>query len=194
MSKPFSDPILEKIRQQLDVPHFISTNDVFHDMLSCIIEQQIHYRSSKRIFAKALERSGLERVTIETFDLFEKLGISQLKLSMSKYETLMAFTNFWRNNTLDFSTLTDEEVKAALSGIKGIGTWTIDMILLYTLQRPNVFPVDDFHLKQVMISLYKLHPTQKLKTNMLAIAAQWENQKSLATLYLLDWKKQQKVN
>lgn len=193
MDKPFSDPILEKIRQQLAVPYFITTNDVFHDVLSCIVEQQIHYRSSKRIFAKALERSGLERVSLETFDLFEKHGLSQLKLSMSKFETLMAFSDFWRNNTQDFSLLTDEEVKTALSGIKGIGTWTIDMILLYTLQRPNVFPVDDFHVKQVMISLYQLHPTQKLKANMLAIAEQWGNQKSLATLYLLDWKKQQKM-
>ena len=193
MSKPFNDPIIEQIRQQLAVPHISSTNDVFHDVLSCIVEQQIHYRSTKRIFAKALERSGLERVSLETFAIFEKHGLSQLQLSLSKFETLMAFIDFWRNNTQDFSLLSDEEVKRALSGIKGIGTWTIDMILLYTLQRPNVFPVDDFHVKQIMISLYQLHPIQKLKANMLAIAEQWGNEKSLATLYLLDWKKQQKI-
>lgn len=193
MSKPFNDPIIEQIRQQLAVPHISSTKDVFHDVLSCIVEQQIHYRSTKRIFAKALERSGLERVSLETFAIFEKHGLSQLQLSLSKLKTLMAFIDFWRNNTQDFSLLSDEEVKRALSGIKGIGTWTIDMILLFTLQRPNVFPVDDFHVKQIMISLYQLHPTQKLKANMLAIAEQWDHEKSLATLYLLDWKKQQKI-
>jgi DNA-3-methyladenine glycosylase II len=75
-----------------------------------------------------------------------------------------------------------------LSGIKGIGKWTIDMILLYTLERPNIFPSDDFHLKQIMTSLYHLHPKAKLRAQMLKVAEQWGNQKSLATLYLLAWK------
>ena len=64
------------------------------------------------------------------------------------------------------------------------------MILLYTLQRPCVFPFDDFHLKQVMTTLYGLNPKAKLKAQMLEIAEKWENQQSLAVLYLLAWKNQ----
>lgn len=67
------------------------------------------------------------------------------------------------------------------------------MVLLYTLKRPNIFPVDDFHLKQVMIYLYQLDPKNKLKSQMLQIAEKWGNQKSLAVLYLLEWKKQNKL-
>lgn len=188
-----ADPIIGNIIQQLEKPTIISTNDVFHDLMSCIIEQQIHYRSTKRIFAKALERAGIERLSIHNFHLLEELALSQIKLSMNKLETINAFVAYWTKNTLDFNTLSDEEVIKELASIKGIGKWTIDMILLYTLQRPTIFPFDDFHLKQIMIDFYKLNPTVKLKAQMLEIANNWGDQKSLAVLYLLAWKKQNKV-
>ncbi len=183
-----NDSILEAVILQIPKPIIESTNDVFHDLMSCIIEQQIHYRSTKRIFAKALERASIDHLTIHNFHLFEKHSLSQIKLAMSKYETMMAFIDYWRNNTKDFNTLSDEEVINELSSIKGIGKWTIDMILLYTLQRRNVFPYDDFHLKQIMISLYKLNEKTKLKAQMLQVAENWGQEKSLAVLYLLAYK------
>jgi DNA-3-methyladenine glycosylase II len=178
-----SDPILEKIMLQVAKPVFISTNDVFNDIMSCILEQQIHYRSTKRIFARALERAGIEHLSVENFHL------SQIKLSMNKIETMHSFVEYWSVNTLDFNQLTDEEVETQLSTIKGIGKWTKDIILLYTLQRPNVFPYDDFHLKEIMVKLYGLNPNVKLKAQMLEVAEKWGSQKSLAVLYLLETKK-----
>jgi DNA-3-methyladenine glycosylase II len=187
-----TDPILEKIIAQIELPIINSTKDIFHDLMSCIIEQQIHYRSTKRIFAKALERANIEYLTLDNFHLIEKHSLPQIKLAMGKYETMMSFIEYWSNNTLDFKKLSDEEVIKELSSIKGIGKWTIDMILLYTLERPNIFPFDDFHLKQIMVSLYKLDPNAKLKAQMLAVSEKWANQKSISVLYLLEWKKQNK--
>lgn len=62
------------------------------------------------------------------------------------------------------------------------------MILLYTLQKPNVFPIDDFHLKQIMVGLYGLNPNVKLKAQMNSISKEWGNYKSIAVLYLFAWK------
>jgi DNA-3-methyladenine glycosylase II len=184
-----NDPILEKIISQVAKPSIISTKDVFHDVMSCIIEQQIHYRSTKKIFANVLKRANIEHVTLDNFHLIEKYGLSEIKLAMGKYETIVSFIEYWSNNSLDFNLLSDEEVIAELSSIKGIGKWTIDMILLYTLERPDVFPYDDFHVKEIMIKLYGLNPKVKLKAQMLEIAEKWDNQKSLAVLYLLEAKK-----
>jgi DNA-3-methyladenine glycosylase II len=58
-----NDPILGKIILQVPKPAIESTNDAFHDLMSCIIEQQIHYRSTKRIFFKALERASIQHLT-----------------------------------------------------------------------------------------------------------------------------------
>jgi DNA-3-methyladenine glycosylase II len=187
-----NDPILGKIIDQVPKPFVKSTFDVFHDLMSCIIEQQIHYRSTKRIFAKALERADIEHLTLDNFHLFEKYALSHLKLAIGKYESLMSFHEYWANNTCDFNTLSDEEVRSQLSSIKGVGKWTIDMILLYTLKRENVFPYEDFHLKQIMVSVYGLEEKVKLKAQMLELAENWKEQKSLAVLYLFAWKQHNK--
>ncbi|MGZ9675625.1 DNA-3-methyladenine glycosylase family protein [Flavobacterium sp. GNP001] len=183
------DPILAKIILQIPKPEIESTNDVFHDLMSCIFEQQIHYRSTKRIFAKALEKSSIKHLTLENFYLVEEHYLKNSNLATGKYETLLAFIDYWSNNTKDFNSLSDNEVVKELSSIKGIGKWTLDMILLYTLQRQNVFPYDDFHLKQIMVPLYGLNEKVKLKAQMLEIAENWGEHKSLAVLYLLAFKK-----
>jgi DNA-3-methyladenine glycosylase II len=186
------DAQLDQIIALVPKPEIVSTNDVFHDLMSCILEQQIHYRSTKRIFAKALERAGIEHLTIDNFHLIEKHSLSQIKLATGKYETMVAFMEYWNRNTLDFNKLSDEDVIKELSSIKGIGKWTIDMILLYTLQRPDVFPYDDFHLKEIMVKLYGLNPNVKLKAQMLDLAEGWGAHKSLAVKYLLAWKEYNK--
>lgn len=185
-----NDPILGQIIENSQNPAFNSTNNVFHDLMSCVVEQQIHYRSTKKIFSKAIERAGIEILTCDNFYRFEKESLPHLNLAMGKYETMMMFAEYWSNNSSDFNSLNNEEVISALSSIKGIGKWTIDMILLFTLERSDIFPFDDFHLKQIMIDVYNLDPKSKLKAQMIKISENWRAEKSLAVLFLLQWKKQ----
>ncbi|MCP9747756.1 DNA-3-methyladenine glycosylase [Lacihabitans sp. CS3-21] len=194
MSVPKFDAVLDKIVQEIPQPEIISTQDVFHDLMSCVLEQQIHYRSTKKIFQKMLNTAGIERLSPSNFPILEEKALkADAKLSMGKYETLLSILDFWERHHMDWFAMHDNEVRNHLSQIKGIGKWTVDMILLYTLQRPDVFPYDDFHLKQIMTSLYGLDPKVKLKASMIKISEKWSNQKSLAVLYLLDWKKYQKL-
>lgn len=182
------DPILERIIIEIPKPQIKTTNNVFHDLMSCVLEQQIHYRSTKKIFQKMLNSANLELLTPENFHQLEEKAFPNVKLAAGKYDTIISILDFWQNNNIDWNLLNDKDVIATLSAIKGIGKWTIDMMLLYTLQRPNVFPYDDFHLKQIMVNLYSLNPNVKLKTQMNDIAKGWGQQKSLAVLYLLAWK------
>lgn len=183
-----ADPILNNIIRQISKPIIPSTYNVFHDLMSCVIEQQIHYRSTKKIFQKMLTKADLQLITPDNFQIFEEKSFTDSNLSNSKYETIASILHFWDTHNIDWLQLSDEEIIATLSTIKGIGKWTIDMILLYTLQRPNVFPYDDYHLKQIMSNLYGLDPKVKLKAKMIEITENWGNQKSTAVLYLLAWK------
>jgi DNA-3-methyladenine glycosylase II len=186
-----ADEKLAHIISLIPEPLVESTGDVFFDLMSCILEQQIHYRSTKKIFAKMLQRAEIERLTLQNFPEFELKALADAKLSLSKYETIVAVLDFFTQNQLQWDTLSDDTIRQQLSSIKGIGKWTIDMILLYTLNRPDVFPYDDFHLKQVMTRVYGLDPSSKLKAQMLEIASLWGNHRSLAVKYLLSWKEQQ---
>jgi len=183
-----ADPILNNIIRQIPKPIIPSTYNVFHDLMSCVIEQQIHYRSTKKIFQKMLNKADLQLITPDNFQIFEEKSFTDSNLSNSKYETIASILHFWDTHNIDWLQLSDEEIIATLSTIKGIGKWTIDMILLYTLQRSNVFPYDDYHLKQIMSKLYGLDPKVKLKAKMIEISENWGNQKSTAVLYLLAWK------
>jgi len=187
-----NDPVLEKIIAAIPKPEIQSTGDVFHDLMSCVLEQQIHYRSSKKIFQKMMNKAGLIRLSPDNFYLLEQKSFADLKLSAAKYETIQAILNFWQQNEIDWNQLDDKDIIEKLSSIKGVGKWTIDMILLYTLNRPNIFPYDDFHLKQIMVHLYGLDATSKLKAQKVDVAIHWGEQKSLAVLYLLAWKEQSK--
>jgi DNA-3-methyladenine glycosylase II len=183
-----NDAVLKNIIKTIPEPQFQSTKNVFHDLMSCILEQQIHYRSTKKIFQKMLNNASLEILTPENFPQFEEKAFSNIKLSTGKYETVLRIIEFWNENKISWQELNDEEIISTLSSIKGIGKWTIDMILLYTLQRPNVFPYDDFHLKEIMIKLYGLDPNVKLKAQMIDVSNNWGEYKSLAVKYLLAWK------
>ena len=81
----------------------------------------------------------------------------------------------------------DEEIIDYLSQIKGVGRWTVQMILMFPMDRPNIFPVDDLGIQNSMKSLYQLDLEKKeLKTKMLDIAVVWDPYKTLASKYL--WK------
>ena len=57
---------------QVPKPQIESTQDVFHDLMSCILEQQIHYRSTKKVFQKMLQAADLQRLSLDNFEHFEK--------------------------------------------------------------------------------------------------------------------------
>jgi DNA-3-methyladenine glycosylase II len=184
-----NDPVLKEIIHQIPKPKIVSSKHVFHDLMSCVIEQQIHYRSTKKIFQKMLDQANIEILEPENFEQFETNALANAKLSIGKLGTITRVWAHFSEHSQKWSLLSDDEIIAELSLIKGIGKWTIDMILLYTLQRPNIFPSDDFHLKQIMVALYQLDEKVKLKAQMTSVSEKWGNDKSLAVLYLLDWKK-----
>ena len=184
-----SDPILADIIRTLPEPVFESSGNVFMDLMSCVIEQQIHYRSTKKFFQKLLEKAGLTELTPSNFPEFEKKALVGIKISTGKFETILRILDFWSNHTIDWQTLSDEQVFEKLSTIKGVGRWTIEMILLFTLGRPDVFPSDDYHLKIAMTKLYGLNPNTALNAQMMEVAERWSGHRSLAVKHVLAWKK-----
>lgn len=182
------DPILHKVIHTVHTPIVVSTNNVFHDLMSCLIEQQIHYRSTKKIFAKLLAKADVQQLTVSNFELLEERGLSTSNLSIKKYEAIHDVLYFFEHNSIDWHTLTDATIRQKLVALKGISDWTVDMILLYTLERKNIVPTDDYHLKKIMSSLYGFSPNRGTKAAIRQIAQQWYPNQSLAVQYLFAWK------
>ena len=187
-----ADPVLKGVMDSVQWPEISSTGNVFNDLMSCIIEQQIHYRSTKGWFLNMLERASLDSLRLDNFETFESKALGTVKLSMRKYETMARVVDFFQHNQRGWQGMEDAEVRKLLSDIKGIGNWTIDMILMYTLERPNIFPAQDYHVKKIMSELYEIGDLKKLTSEMRSIAEDWAPYRSIAVKYLFAWKEARK--
>jgi DNA-3-methyladenine glycosylase II len=116
------------------------------------------------------------------------IGLSNAKVSYVRNVAEYMLEHKVADN--DIYKMSDEEVIAFLTPIKGIGRWTVEMLLMFTLHRPDVFAVDDLGIQQAMIHIYKLDPTDKkaMKEKMLRISAKWSPYRTYACLYLWDHK------
>jgi DNA-3-methyladenine glycosylase II len=84
----------------------------------------------------------------------------------------------------------DEDLILYLTRIKGVGRWTAEMLLMFSLGREDVFAADDLGIQQAMVHLYKLdgRDRKKLKEEMHQIAATWSPYRTFACLHLWEWK------
>jgi DNA-3-methyladenine glycosylase II len=81
--------------------------------------------------------------------------------------------------------LSDEDIIRHLTTIKGVGRWTVEMLLMFPMNRPDVFPIDDLGIRQSIISLYGVTETGKAQLQKLtAIAENWRPHRTLACRYL----------
>jgi len=82
--------------------------------------------------------------------------------------------------------MSNEEIIEYLTKIKGVGRWTTEMLLMFTLGREDVFAADDLGIQQAMIKIYKLDKTdkKKLREDMLRISEKWSPYRSYACLHL----------
>jgi len=101
---------------------------------------------------KLLASAGIEELTLDNFDEFEEKVLGNFKMSLRKQECLVQALAFFRREKVIWSELSEEEVRRKLTAIPGIGKWTADMILLFTLGRPDIFPAEDYHLKGIFDS------------------------------------------
>ena len=188
------DPVMKQVTEDVVWPEIASTQNVFYDLIGCVIEQQIHYRSSRKVFAKLLAKASLKELSPDNFEVLEEKALNDLKLSMKKYETLAEVVDFFLGHSPDWANMSDKEVSKTLGAFPGVGQWTVDMILLYTLERPDIFPASDYHLRLVMQQLYGIG-SKRITKEMKKIAGSWSPYQSYGTKYLLAWKqthKQQK--
>lgn len=114
-------------------------------------------------------------------------------LSNAKSQYIINVARFAIDRGLDHKKLgkmSDEEVIAYLTQIKGVGRWTVEMLLMFALGREDVFAIDDWGIQKAMIAIYKLDRTdkKKFKADLLRISAKWSPYRTYACAHLWRWK------
>lgn len=177
------DPTLGSlIASQKLIPRTLRT-DYFESLARSIIGQQVSVAAAAAIFARFQEQTNLEplRVASMSEEMTKSIGLSRQKTS---YLTDLA-RHFVEDpavyNHLDKQS--DEQVIKELTAVKGVGVWTAQMFLMFTLARPDVFAPDDVGLQHGMMRLYgweALPPKKELPL----IAEKWKPYRTVASLHL----------
>lgn len=170
---------------------FEAGTDVYITLLESIVSQQISVKAADTIFARfcALFPEGYPSPKLLLNAIEEELRAAGLSFQKIKY--LQSVAEFSNKNRLDFEfflEMTDEEIVQYLLPIKGVGRWTVEMLLMFTLDRPDVFPIDDLVVRQKMVRAYSLTSTAKeQRKELTAIAENWKPYRSLACKYMWRW-------
>jgi len=133
-----------------------SRQDVFFSLCKSIIGQQISVAAANSVFLK-FKKKCKNKINSKTVN---KLSISQLKscgLSRQKVKGIKSLAEQVLNKTFNpkiISDMSDEEAIIYLSKLRQIGRWSAEMILLFTYNRPNIWPVQDIGLLRAISKNY----------------------------------------
>ena len=151
-----SDPVMRAIIERVGPYRMTYREPTFHSLARAIAYQQLNGKAASTIFARFTALAGdpltPEGVLKLTLDEMRSVGLSKQKSSY-----LLDMADRARRGELDFlrvPQMSDDEVIAHLTQVKGVGVWTAHMFLMFSLQRANILPTGDFGIRMAMFRHY----------------------------------------
>ena len=180
-----ADPVLRDIIQRVGAYRIEYGDPAFESLAEAIVYQQLNGKAAFTIFKRFAALAG-EPLTPEGILKLTDVQMRGAGLSKQKTSYLRDLAERTRRGELNFadlSNLSDEAVIERLTQVKGIGVWTAQMFLMFSLRRPNVLPTGDFGVKMAIKRQYKKRKPPDPK-QMEKIAKCWEPYRSVACWYL----------
>ncbi len=193
-----ADPVLHQAAQQWVIEESPLSRDLFRDIVWTIVGQQLSSLAANAIFARFQKlfargrRAGQSplggAITPSTVLKLDDAKMRACGLSGAKTRAIKHFAEAVQRGALDIKALplsSDEIVIAELTKVKGIGPWTAQMVLMFSLSRPDVFSPGDLGLRKGVMLLYglKTFPSDK---KLLAMVRKWSPYRTYAARIL--WK------
>ena len=186
----------KKLKQliELQTPFILEKrNKVYLRLCASILSQQLSTRVADVLYERFLNLYGgkepsAKQILETPATTFRSIGFSNAKASY-----VHNVCKFFIDNKITDASLhrmNNNEVQELLTQIKGVGKWTVEMILMFTLGREDVFAMDDLGLKQSIIKLYNIKETDKklLQQKIEKISNKWSPYRTYACRYLWGWK------
>lgn len=178
------DAHLQSIIRQYGHPPMWNRPASFQSLIHIILEQQVSLASAKAALNKLKEKIG----TITAKKLLQLSDAELRACYFSRQKTIYArdLAEAIVSKKLQLKKLaaaTDDEVRITLKKIKGIGDWTVDIYLLFVLQRADIFPTGDLAMMNALKQIKGLSK-ETAKEKIIALAEKWRPHRSLATMIL----------
>ncbi len=168
-----------------------SRGEPFVTLARSIVGQQISVRAADAVWQRLQTR--LPVFTPEALSRTRATSLRACGLSARKVEYLKDLAGHFRSGRIDprrFDAMSDEALIAELTAIRGVGRWTVEMLLIFTLLRPDVLPLDDIGLLRAIGRHYfegespASLATREGRRRVEVLARTWQPWRSVATWYL----------
>ena len=186
------DERLESIITNVELPTLQGDGDVYAALIRSIVSQQLSTKAAATIYNRFLNLFDNHYPNKDVVIAFSEEQLRSVGLSRQKANYIKNVAHFFleieKDGETDWASMTDEAIITYLTQIKGVGKWTVEMMLMFTLQRLDVLPLDDLAIRNRMIKLYDVQATGKqIKVELTSIAESWRPYRSVACRYLWQW-------
>lgn len=181
-----ADPVMAAIIAKAGPYRVGYTDPVFQTLVRSIVYQQLNGKAALTIFNRLTEAVKVSPMTPEAVLKLRPQKMRAVGLSKQKTLYIRELARLTRDGAIQFERLPEMEDAAiieTLTRVKGVGVWTVQMFLMFALQRPNVLPVGDLGVRAAMKKAYGLAELPKPQ-EMERIAAAWHPYCSVASWYL----------
>lgn len=182
------DQVLGEILDHITLPLWSPRKNYYQSLVGSIISQQLSTKVAEVIFARFEGLFSNQAITPKATLALADMRIRETGISHAKVQYLKHLARYTLESSKvfeQFDQMSDEEIITELVQIKGVGRWTAEMFLIFTMGRPDVFSMGDLGLKRAVQKLYNIQqePTRK---QLERIANKWKPYRSVASRYL--WK------
>ena len=187
------DKYLRKIMQEQDTNVLVKRKQVYLHLCGSIMSQQLSTKVAAVIYERFLNLYKNRKPTPEMIVDTPVETLRGIGLSYAKANYVQNVCRFFIDEKITDAKLykmSNEELIPYLSQIKGVGQWTVEMILMFTLGREDVFALDDLGIQQSIIKLYHFENLDKkeLRKKMIDVSEKWSPYRTYACRYLWGWK------
>lgn len=185
----------EKLAAIINEPYheLVLRENIAIHLMASIMSQQLNVKVADIIYARFLALYGgneptPQQVLDTPLETLRSIGLSNAKANYVHNVAKFCIEHDITDKKL--LAMPDEEIIALLSQIKGVGKWTVEMLLMFTLGRQDIFAIDDLGLQNAVIGIYNLRTKdkKKLRERILKISKKWAPYRTYASLHLWKWK------
>ena len=178
-----NDSILSRVIDENLRPFLSPNGDVGNTLIKSIVGQQISVKAADSVWRKMTGLLGtVIPENIVSCDLQDLRGCG---LSMRKSEYILDFSRLWVDslNDLDWFSMDGKDVRSRLLELRGVGPWTVDMVMIFALGQPDILPLGDIGLIRAIEKTYAGGSNLEVE-DLLDISAGWSPYRTVATWYL----------
>lgn len=183
------DPVMRRVIDHVGPCTLKPERDRFWMLVRSILSQQISTAAARtvrdRVVSLVEDRSGSKRVAPESLLALNVDELRSAGCSQRKAEYMLDLAEKVDNGDVALAKtgrLSNNEVIDTLVRVRGIGRWTAEMFLMFSLGRLDVFPVDDLGVRNAMLNLYELEPPVS-HDDFRAIAEKWQPYATIGSWY-----------